>query len=791
MLVLILTIGMLPLAVLAADQEKHLLERLDDIYFTLSEAERNDVKAAREKVDSLTYEEGEPYIFEKMWARVSNKLDAVRDGDGNVPAEYNLINQENFLDVGKILIGLYYPNGDHSAPIPAGVKETLEQLTDLAGQPRITGQVTRQSLEDYANALESAVKDTVIAGESFIELITKLGNKASLLDLLHDAQSAVLDDAELNAEAKKVQNLFNGLDITADDIKTDAQALVDYVDASKKASKALLLGYIRTQGSLEYVEGDGAYVYKIDGIGSAIPNNLFTWTLYDATIASLELTDYGLVISPTANSTGGTVTIEAHLTDNAYSSNPLFGGMFFKGEVEVEAAPSGGGDPRPPTTGGGPIAPTLTPPVEVEQIIGQVSETLKAIDPERAEQATQAVKDAIREASTIDAASRVANEAGRATLNLQLNALTSLQFETIKDNAERLNKLLNDTVVGAVPAPVVVTFDLGTTEESGARLTINEDVVNEARANNIDAIAIKVNGVSITIYVSDLDGDTVLDIDFAAESVATDVTALPLASGVFTFSILTNGEVKSSFNRPLEISIPIENAAGLDTELLVLAKIVNGQLVFYGGSYDEATGMFNVTRNSLSSYVVVENKVSFNDTSSYTWAQREIDVVAAKGVIEGRGGGVFDPAATLTRAEYATMLVRAFGLEDANATDSFTDVNDGDWFQPYVAAAVKEGLILGRGNNIFDPHAKVTRAEMATMAARAMKSVRGVRDVNDVNAQLEQFIDTANIALSMQADIALSISRGIIVGVGDHAFDPNGHSTRAQAAVVIYRLLNQ
>src|SRR5690606_32502953 len=132
----------------------------------------------------------------------------------------------------------------------------------------------------------------------------------------------------------------------------------------------------------------------------------------------------------------------------------------------------------------------------------------------------------------------------------------------------------------------------------------------------------------------------------------------------------------------------------------------------------------------------------------------------------------------------------AFDLGDATAKENFTDVNASDWFASYVAAAAKAGIINGRSDSEFAPNEAVTRAEMATMAARALKLAKGYRDA-DITVSLKAFNDSGDINESLKAGVALAANKGIIIGEAEGQFNPNGNSTRAQAAVVLYRLINK
>lgn len=100
-----------------------------------------------------------------------------------------------------------------------------------------------------------------------------------------------------------------------------------------------------------------------------------------------------------------------------------------------------------------------------------------------------------------------------------------------------------------------------------------------------------------------------------------------------------------------------------------------------------------------------------------------IEALAARGIIDGKSDGNFDPDGSMTRAEFATIVVRALGLTPAD-TGAFVDVASTAWYSPYVGAASTYGLINGVGEGRFSPDGTITRQEAAVMVSRAGGAVR-------------------------------------------------------------------
>ncbi|WNS46542.1 bifunctional 2',3'-cyclic-nucleotide 2'-phosphodiesterase/3'-nucleotidase [Paenibacillus sp. MMS20-IR301] len=175
----------------------------------------------------------------------------------------------------------------------------------------------------------------------------------------------------------------------------------------------------------------------------------------------------------------------------------------------------------------------------------------------------------------------------------------------------------------------------------------------------------------------------------------------------------------------------------------------------------------------------------FKDLAKVAWAQEAINALAAKGIVKGIDGTNFAPVKSVTRAEFVTMLVRSLDLTNTAATTNFSDVKQGVWYTDTIAAAVNAGLVKGTGNGKFEPGREITREEMAIMIANALKDQLQTVDTSALNV----FTDKAKIASYAQQPIAQLTKLGIVNGVDAQKFAPKGIANRAQAAVIIYRML--
>lgn len=99
-----------------------------------------------------------------------------------------------------------------------------------------------------------------------------------------------------------------------------------------------------------------------------------------------------------------------------------------------------------------------------------------------------------------------------------------------------------------------------------------------------------------------------------------------------------------------------------------------------------------------------------------------IEALAAKGIINGMGNGTFAPNKTMTRAEYCTMVVKTLELTP-KANSDYSDVPASAWYAAYVGTASDYGIVNGVGGGKFDPNGTITYWQAAVMIARSAKAL--------------------------------------------------------------------
>jgi len=217
-----------------------------------------------------------------------------------------------------------------------------------------------------------------------------------------------------------------------------------------------------------------------------------------------------------------------------------------------------------------------------------------------------------------------------------------------------------------------------------------------------------------------------------------------------------------------------------------------------GGTYDANSGTISFKTDHFSKYALLQNisppeVKTFEDIAGH-WAQKEIEFMATKGHVAGIGENKFAPEATVTRAEFVTILARMAGLTaNPEGAERFHDVPADAWYRGMVGAAANAGLVFGIGENSFAPNELVTREQMAAMMVRLMAKNGLNMTVSDTDAvkMLDGFNDAAGISSWARPPVALVVREQLMAGRESGWFVPLGNTTRAEAAVVLYRVLQK
>ncbi len=190
-----------------------------------------------------------------------------------------------------------------------------------------------------------------------------------------------------------------------------------------------------------------------------------------------------------------------------------------------------------------------------------------------------------------------------------------------------------------------------------------------------------------------------------------------------------------------------------------------------------------------SSYAVVWNPMTFADVASH-WSKASVNNMGSRMVVQGDSEGLFHPDRSITRAEFAAIVVRGLGLPLEESKSSFEDVTKSVWYSRLIQTAVAYDLIAGFPDGTFRPNDPISREQAMSILAKAMKwtglKSAAAKKPEDV---LGVYEDASKVSPWAAAGIADCIQTGIVTGRGAAELAPRDHMTRAEVASIIERLL--
>ncbi|MGG4146278.1 discoidin domain-containing protein [Paenibacillus algorifonticola] len=325
-----------------------------------------------------------------------------------------------------------------------------------------------------------------------------------------------------------------------------------------------------------------------------------------------------------------------------------------------------------------------------------------------------------------------------------------------------------------------------------------EKIVNEKLELEVE---LENNSLSIPLSVlKEMTGDLIIQIktltDTEKQNVLTSLNGLKATGPVIEFTLTSvKGNVQNSVTQFKE-KVTIEIAAKGITSKTDAKKLgiyyldeASGTWIYVGGKYNSATEKVEAKTGHFTKFAVMEYNKSFSDIGSKHWAKANIEVMAAKHIASGISETRFDPAGKVTRAQFATFLVRALGIDLLAYKGTFTDVPEGQWYTAYVEAAQASGIIKGAGNDRYDPDKEMTREQMAVMVINAYTYATGQTTFAVGDEDNTGFEDLDQAASWSKDAIQASFKLGIINGVSRTSYEPGMLSQRDQAASIIYRFL--
>lgn len=190
------------------------------------------------------------------------------------------------------------------------------------------------------------------------------------------------------------------------------------------------------------------------------------------------------------------------------------------------------------------------------------------------------------------------------------------------------------------------------------------------------------------------------------------------------------------------------------------------------------------------------NAFQFPDVATDYWAAKQIEDLTDKGVIVGYPDGTFKPDENVTRAEFATMAIKALGQEHTKIAQpiTYTDITPDFWAYDSIQKAVYFDLISSeKDGSEFRPADSVSREEATTIAVNALTTEQ-ISEAKAKEVLSKKYADADSIPASFLIPAGKSEILNMIVvkpGSDEVKLEPERPATRAEVAAILYNMTEQ
>lgn len=357
----------------------------------------------------------------------------------------------------------------------------------------------------------------------------------------------------------------------------------------------------------------------------------------------------------------------------------------------------------------------------------------------------------------------------------------------IVTSSDGIRKTYSLTVIRAEAVTTLPTEPSNPSTSTGGTNHVNPSV--NSGTVTVNGGVLSLNGIEINVPAGAKDkGFTVT------------VTKLSDISNLFTevelkllgdiYEIIKN--VEGDFAKAITITLPFDKQKvdfnksdvglyWLNEQTKKWVKLDNLQLDLESGTVSGTVTHFTKFAVLVSDKIVAptpSQDVNFVDMKGH-WAEASIRDLIKLGAINGYPDNTFKPDSKITRAEFVTIIVKAFQLQ-AEVGKVFGDTKT-HWANEAIATASALGVVNGYNDGNFGPDEMVTREQVAAIVVRAAHLSEAEMSVN--------FSDGAKVSTWARPALGAAIAEGLLKGYTDGTLKPQGSTTRAEAATIILRAL--
>ena len=269
---------------------------------------------------------------------------------------------------------------------------------------------------------------------------------------------------------------------------------------------------------------------------------------------------------------------------------------------------------------------------------------------------------------------------------------------------------------------------------------------------------------------------------------------------VYDLTVLSGGKLISNFEGgKVSVNIPYELEAGETAEKITVWYMGDdGSLTEITCTYDATTRSVTFVVDHFSKYLIGYDVLAgwvnpFHDVMNDAWYYQAVAYANEKDLMKGQTNATFGPQIAMTRGMLVTILGRMEGVDTTvyAAGNTFSDVDNHQYYAPYIAWASEKDIVNGMGEDRFAPNAAVTREQMAVMITNYLTFKE--QGPTGTWAILLTYGDLDKVSSWANEGVMFMTMKALMKGMGDdkmgnRLFAPNATSTRAQTAQVMMNL---
>lgn len=240
-------------------------------------------------------------------------------------------------------------------------------------------------------------------------------------------------------------------------------------------------------------------------------------------------------------------------------------------------------------------------------------------------------------------------------------------------------------------------------------------------------------------------------------------------------------------SKPMMVDLQYAGEENVDPRTFGIYRSESSALQYVGGVVRIDESRIYVETMELGAYSVLRFAKTFSDLIGH-WSRSDVEALASRHIVSGVSPSKFVPERSITRAEFAKLLVNILGEMSSEPAKeiTFKDVPSDEWYYEAVTQAAALGLVTGYDSR-FRPDDSITREEAAVILERFTKLMGAELPASELD--LQTYDDSGVVSGWALEAVRLAVERGWIRGTGAQILDPLGITTRAQAAVMILRVL--